>query len=58
MLRKHGPEQLKIEVIRPASPPVLENKPFYELRGEQQSRRAAITKSFATATPSRRSSRC
>lgn len=36
MLRAGGPDQLRIEVLRPATPPVTSGKPFYETRGEQQ----------------------
>ena len=36
LLREHGPEQLKLEVLRPAAPPATDAKPFYEKRGEQQ----------------------
>ncbi len=36
MLRTHGPEQLRLEVMRPAAAPKTDFKPFYETRGEQQ----------------------
>ena len=41
MLREHGPAQLKLEVLRPATAPAAAAqktgvKPFYESRGEQQ----------------------
>ncbi len=36
MLRTHGAEQLRLEVLRPAAKPVTHEKPFYEKRGEQQ----------------------
>jgi len=36
MLHIAGADQLRLEVLRPASPPVTSGKPFYETRGEQQ----------------------
>ena len=36
MIREHGPEQLKLEVLRPAGARKTDIKPFYETRGEQQ----------------------
>jgi len=36
MLRAHGPERLKLEVLRPATAPKTSIKPFYEMRGEEQ----------------------
>lgn len=36
MLRAHGHEQLRLEVLRRAAPPATHAKPFYETRGEQQ----------------------
>jgi hypothetical protein len=36
LLRAHGPEQLALEVLRPAAEPATDPKPFYEKRGEQQ----------------------
>jgi hypothetical protein len=36
MLKDGGEESLRVEVLRPAGPPVLMDKPFYEVHGEQQ----------------------
>jgi hypothetical protein len=36
MLNDAGEESLRVEVLRPAEPPVLTEKPFYEMHGEQQ----------------------
>lgn len=36
MVRAHGHEPLKLEVLRPAAAPKTDVKPFYETRGEKQ----------------------
>jgi hypothetical protein len=36
MIRQHGPERLKLEVMRPSTAPKGNVKPLYETRGEQQ----------------------